>query len=298
MVSSFSPLEAGEPIGVAALSGPVDAQRLRAGVEALQRWGHPVLVAPNVGADDGYTAGSDDERLAGLEWLLERGARVVVAARGGYGATRLLSRLDWSELARRGVTFVGFSDLTAILNPLWMRGGVVQVHGPMAAAGLDRPGPAGRLAALLRGDLVGGSVFRIPPRAVVRPGVVTGTALGGNLALLTSLLGTPFEVDLRGGVLFLEEVGEPLYRLDRMLTHLAASATFPGVKALMGGSLRGCRPARPTAAGWRRMLAEAAPPGAVVVAGLPFGHGADNRAFPIGATVQVDTDRGLVAWSG
>jgi muramoyltetrapeptide carboxypeptidase len=97
-------------------------------------------------------------------------------------------------------------------------------------------------------------------------------------------------------VLFLEEVDEPLYRLDRMLTHLRASATLLKVKALIGGSLRGCRPAAARPERWRRLLLEVAPEGAPVVTGLPFGHGADNRAFPIGAVVELDTRRGRVTW--
>jgi muramoyltetrapeptide carboxypeptidase len=113
---------------------------------------------------------------------------------------------------------------------------------------------------------------------------------------LTSLLSTPYHPDFDGCVLFLEEVDEPLYRLDRMLTHLFTSGTFRRVKALMSGSLRGCRPAAERAATWRRLLEEYAPEDAVVVVDLPFGHAAANLAFPIGGMVEVDSETGLVSW--
>ena len=295
--AQWRPLEPGEPIGVVALSGPLDAAKLRAGLDVLQGWGHPILEAPNLHREEAYLAGRDAERMAGIEEVVNRGARCLIAARGGYGATRLLDALPWQRLGQEGVRLVGFSDLTALLNPLAGRDGTVQIHGPMVAAGLTGRHNARRLLSLLRGELVGEPLFRFPEASVIRPGVVEGPAFGGNLTVLTSLIGTPWEPDLDGSVLFLEEVGEPLYRLDRMLTHLRCSGKLRKVKALIGGSLRGCRPAVERSRSWRSLLAEAAPPGAAIVVDLPFGHGAANLAFPIGATVQVNTNSLRLTWS-
>ncbi len=170
------PLEPGEPLGVVALSGPVEQGRLAAGLDVLRSWGHPLVLAPNLGAREPYLAGNDEERLAGLEAVVDGGARVVIAARGGYGVTRLLPRLPWQRLADRKVTLVGYSDVTALLNPLASRSGVAQVHGPMVAAGLARPQNARRLRRVLAGELEGEVLLRFPPSAVVR----TGAAEGGN----------------------------------------------------------------------------------------------------------------------
>jgi muramoyltetrapeptide carboxypeptidase len=295
--SAWKPLEAGEPIGVVALSGPVDPARLEAGLEILRGWGHPVVEASNLRRDDGYLAGTDAERLAGLDEVLAAGVRWVMAARGGFGCTRLLPSVSFERLRDRGVSLIGYSDLTALLNPLAQNDGAVQVHGPMAAAGIAREHNAERLRALLTGELRGDVLFRFPEGAVARPGRAAGPVIGGNLTLVVSLLGTPWEPDFSGSVLFLEEVGEALYRLDRMLTHLRGSGRLRKVKALIGGSLRGCRPASERSELWCRMLLETAPPEAPVVVGLPFGHGATNLAFPIGATVEVDTDRRRITWS-
>ena len=296
MSKEWTPLQPGEPIGVVALSGPIDAARLEAGLVALRAWGHPLIEASNLRREDGYLAGTDSERLAGVEEVLDRGARWIVAARGGYGAARLLPRLPWRRLVEAGVRFIGFSDLTAIFNPLVSKGGAAQVHGPMVAAGLAGAHNSKRLLSVLRGDMVGEVLFRFPHGSVVRGGRARGHALGGNLALLTSLLGTPWEPVFDDSVLFLEEVDEPLYRLDRMLTHLGGSGKLRNVKALIGGSLHGCRPASQRSDVWRRLLLETAPPDIPIVVGLPFGHGATNLAFPIGAPVELDTGAQRVMW--
>ena len=295
MKRHWTPLQPDEPIGVVALSGPVDPAKLDAGLEVLRSWGHPVIEASNTRRQELYLAGEDSERVEGVAEVLDAGARVIVAARGGYGSTRILAEIPWRELASRQATFVGFSDLTAVLNPMAARG-AIQVHGPMVAAGLTSRHNAGRLRALLEGGLQGEVIYRLPEKSVVRPGRARGTAIGGNLALVTALIGTPWEPEFDDSVLFIEEVDEPLYRLDRMLTHLKGSGRLRKVKALIGGSLRGCRPAVERPEVWRRLLLEAVSEEAPVVVGLPFGHGAANLAFPVGAAVEVDTHTKQVVW--
>ena len=297
MVGTFTPLKPGEPIGVMALSGPVDPAKLVEGIAVLESWGHPVFQALNLERREGFLAGSDEDRAKGLEWVLERGARVVLAARGGYGVTRLLPHLRMAEMAEAGVTFVGFSDLSALLNGMVGAGGGPQIHGPMAAAGLGRRRNAERLRAVLHGDLVGRTLFNFRGGHVLRSGRAEGRSVGGNLAMLSSSIGTSYEPDFSGSVLFLEEVGEPLYRLDRMLTHLWGSGRLRSVKALICGSLRGCGPVRERADRWRELVEERVPEDVPIVMDLPFGHGATNLAFPIGARVEIDTDSGVIRWS-
>ena len=294
-VSSWRNLERDEPIGVVALSGPVEPAVLAEGVDVLRGWENPIEFASNLRDRQGYLAGRDEDRLAGLTELLDGGVRTFVAARGGFGVTRILDRIPWRRLAESEAVFVGFSDLTALLNPLARR--VVQVHGPMVAAGLHRTRNADRLSSLLRGELRGHRLFELPRRGVLRHGTVVGTVVGGNLSLLSSLIGTPWEPDFSEAVLFLEEVSEPPYRLDRLLTHLRSSVSFPRVKALICGSLHGCRPHDECVSRWSEMLLEATPDHVPVITGLPFGHGAKNDAFPIGARVTVDTRRAEVIWS-
>ncbi len=294
-MAEFIPLAPDEPIGVVALSGPVRIDRLEAGLHALRNWGHEIVCAPNLSVNDGYLAGSDDERLSGLEGLLDRGVRMIIAVRGGYGVTRIVDRLPWSRFVEAGVRCVGFSDVTAYSNALAQMG-CAQVHGPMVAAGLAVPANAQRLYELLRWPGVGRPIFSFSPASVVRHGVVRGPAFGFNLSMLTTMIGGGHETDLNGAILFLEEVGERLYRLDRMLTQLRRSGRLRGVKALMCGSLHRCGPASGRRKMWQKMMSESVDEECVIVDGLPFGHGKVNMAFPIGVTVEVDTTAGMVTW--
>jgi len=294
-MSTWRSLDSGEPIGVAALSGPVDPAKLDEGLQVLRSWGNPVFLASNLRDRESYLAGSDDDRLDGLAELLDRGVRTIIAARGGFGSTRLLDRLPWDRLIADEVRFVGFSDLTAVLNPL--ASSVIQIHGPMAAAGLGRTINANRLRDVLDGRLVGRTLFPIPEDCVLRHGAAEGIALGGNLSLLSALMGTRWEPDFNDSVLFVEEVSEAPYRLDRLLTHLRGSASFAGVKALIGGSLHACRPRSESLSRWCELLLESVPDTVPIVVGMPFGHGAKNLAFPVGASVRIDTRRGALSWS-
>jgi muramoyltetrapeptide carboxypeptidase len=294
-MSDWRPLQAGEPIGVVALSGPVDPAGMEAGLGVVRSWGCPVELAANLDRRSGYLAGSDDDRLDGLNELLDRGVRTFLAARGGYGVTRLLERLPWRRLADDGARFVGFSDLTALLGTLAAQ--TPQAHGPMVAAGLAKPENARRLRLLLDGELCGRTLFEIPGRAVLRHGRAEGRTAGGNLTLLAATLGTRWATDLEGAVLFLEEVGEPPYRLDRLLTQLRGSGAFDRVRAVVCGALHRARPHAESVRRWSELLLEATGDAVPLVVGLPFGHGARNLAFPLGVHVTVDTRRGAVIWS-
>jgi muramoyltetrapeptide carboxypeptidase len=291
----FTPLGSDEPIGVVALSGPVDSEKLDRGLAVLRSWGREIIEAPNLRQNSGYLAGTDTGRIEGLVDLLDRGVRVIWAARGGYGITRILDRLPWDRLADAGAMVVGYSDVTALLNPLALRTGVVQVHGPVVTslAEWDEHDFV-RVRDVLEGRFRGRRLFDLEDRVIVRSGSAGGRALGGNVTLLAALAGTPWAPDFRGSVVFLEDVNEPLYRLDRLLTQLRSSGMFEGVKALISGDLWECESGSDTR--WRQLLLEAAPDGVPVVHGLPFGHGPSNLAFPVGAWVEVDTDGGALNW--
>ncbi len=281
-----------------ALAGPPTREPLTAGLEWLRGQGLEIVLAPNVRARAGYLAGSDEDRLAGLRALLERNVDVLLAARGGYGAGRLLPDLPWEDLARWGGWIVGFSDITALHAAAAGHFPFATLHGPVVTSlGGDRRA-AERLLAWLRGAAPR-RLFDLSRANVVQPGVARGVSAGGNLSLLASLVGTRFEASFDGAVVFLEDVGEPLYRLDRLLTQLRLSSRLARAKAIVTGRLLNCgRGERAWRQRWRGMLSDAAPAGAVVVEGLPFGHGRPNTPFPIGVEVEVDTARGEITWGG
>ncbi len=244
---------------------------------------------PRWHARDGYLAGTDVDRSeAFCEALEDSAVRAVLAARGGYGAMRLLERAGarmLKALVGDPKAIVGFSDVTA-LHALALRAGVRSVHGPMVAA-IGRESTRGdELWEVLRGGVPG-------PWAGLEPwvdGDIEGIAVGGNLALLAALAGTPWQVNCLGAVLFLEDVSERPYRLDRMLTTLRLSGCLDGVRGIVLGDFTDCEPGPDGAtAGWtlRDRLMDLGVP---VLASAPFGHGLRNRPWVVGAPVRMVGD--------
>lgn len=291
------PLRPGSRVGIMAPAGPVRSSRARSGLQVLEEWGFEAVCAPNVDRSLGYLAGDDRERLGGILDLLDQGVEALLSLRGGYGTSRILPAMPWETLGRWGGWVVGFSDVTALHGALACHGfPVATLHGPMVTQlGRDRR-TADRLYAWLTGK-GRETLFKFSEARVIRHGVARGEAVGGNLSVLSSLVGTPFEPPWQHAVVFLEEVGEPLYRLDRMLTQLRLASRLARVNAVVVGTLAGCgRGEKEWRRRWRELLADAAP-GAVIVEGLAFGHGMRNAAFPLGVEVEVDTRRGSVRWS-
>lgn len=279
---------------MAALSGPVREEDLAAGVAALESFGYRVRLAANVLGREPLLglAGDDGARLEGYLALVEDPeVEAILFARGGYGVTRLLGRLPERLLRETAKLHCGFSDVTALSAFLRERCGLVSIHGPMVAADLARPLDAltaGFFPALLEGR--GPRSLEVPAADVLVPGRAEGPLVGGCLSLLAALAGTPWEYDLDGAVLFLEEVGEEAYRVDRMLGTLLSSGRAGRLAGIIAGSM-----ARVTFGGLedperlRRLLADRfAPLGVPVAAGLPFGHAGPNVPLPVGARVSWD----------
>lgn len=264
------------------------------GVEVLRRTGFKVKLAANVKAKTGYLAGNDNERLSGLFQLLDAGCRALWAVRGGYGVMRLLPSLPWEALGRWGGFVIGYSDLTALHAAALLKFPYATVHGPMVTSLGRSPEATSRILDLLQGNCPP-VLFRFSQGHVLRSGCVKGFLMGGNLSLLTSLVGTPFEPPWEGAVVVLEDVEEPGYRLDRMLTHLALAGRWERVVAVVVGKMARCgRGEAGFREAWYRRLLEVVPEGRPVVVDLPFGHVRRNLAFPVGASVVLDTEKGVL----
>ena len=284
------PLAKGDVIAVCAPAGPVDAGRLDRGIARLSAAGFVPEIADGVLAAEGYLAGGDAHRARQVEWALTLPeARAVMAARGGYGTTRILPLIDWKKAVRRRKLIVGFSDLTAVLSYLSTRLGFPCLHGPMAAADLALRFDPGALDAFAR--LAAGEVSpREPwgrPMERIRGGAAEGVLAGGCLSVITALLGTPYEPDFRGALLFLEDVGEPAYRLDRMLTQWVQSGRLSKIAGILVGTTA---PARgESEEGIRRVFHDAGKRLSVPVRyGFPAGHDGKNIALPFGVRARID----------
>lgn len=287
-VSSSSPaaprtLGEGSHIRIVAPSSPFEADALRRGIDRL-RTRFVVSHRDDLFERQGFLAGSDERRAEEIVAALEDAqVDVLCAARGGYGATRLLRALDVDRVARARKPIVGFSDVTA-LHALWARAGVPSMHGAMVAT-LGRMEPP--LVERWMRALVAPEA-RFQDLAVVVPGSAEGPLRGGNLAVLAALSGTPYAMPLDGAILFLEDVGEAPYRVDRMLTTLRDAGALARVAGIAVGAFSECRPGPDGTAVEAVLWERLGDLGVPVVLGLPVGHVDDNHEVWLGAIARLD----------
>jgi len=283
------PLRRGDLVAAVAPSGPVDLARLARGIEVAESWGLRVRVAPHVFSGHDrlrYLAAPDEARAADVQqaWC-DAEVRAVWAVRGGYGAQRMVDRLDWAAIRAAGrKQLIGFSDVTALHTRLGRELDQVTVHGPGLASvdQLTDAASARALHALLFGELGPGSVLATG-RSASSPSTgsvhIVGVLAGGNLSLLTSEIGIePAPSD--PSILLLEEVNEPAYRIDRMLTQLLRSGWFENILGIVIGNV-GLPDDRLALdrLGWL---------GVPILTGLEVGHGTRNLALPLGADVRLE----------
>lgn len=281
-------LRPGDLVGVLAPSGPVSVRRVEEGLAVLERRGFRIVQAPHLGGRRGYLAGGDTERLTDLvDFLANPRIKMILCARGGYGCLRLLDRLPYAEIRRRPKILVGFSDVTALLLGVHARSGLVTFHGPMAGH-MGREGQENTESLLRLISAQEPYELAFGPGGVLRAGRARGPLVGGNLSLLCHLLGTPYMPSMENRILFLEDVNEPLYRVDRMLTHLRLAGVFDRLRGLALGDFEGCGKPGEVVVLVEQMLGPRSYP---VVSGLPVGHGARNLALPIGTVAELDASQ-------
>lgn len=285
-------LRRGDRVVVVAPSGSVDAGRLERGIEMLGGLGLAAAAGEHARAVHGRFAGTDAQRAADLQaaWL-DPAVRGVLCARGGYGVTRVLDLLDWTAMAAREdpPVLLGASDITALHLAVGRRLGVATLFGPMPAAQIlaDDLEPATlRHLVLTLADPDRVRVLTSPAVRVLVPGRASGVSCGGTLSLLAGAVGTPESPSFAGGVLFLEDVGEAPYRIDRMLTQLLRAGVLDGVSSVVSGSWSGCGTDDEVDA---VLLDRLGPLRIPVLAGFDFGHGAVQLTFPLGAAATVDS---------
>jgi muramoyltetrapeptide carboxypeptidase len=290
-----APVPAGATIGVIAPAGVVKPDALERGVAQLRAWGFEVRLGEHVLARHRYCAGDPQARLADLENMFRApDVAGVICARGGYGTAQLLPLLDPEIFATHPKLLCGYSDVSPLLCFLLERCGLVSLHGPMVASDLAKgltPRAMARLLALLAAP---DSAWREPVSEVLVPGVAEGPLVGGCLSSLVALLGTPYAVEADGRALFLEDVAERPYRIDRMLTQLRMAGKLDRVAAVVLGSFADCEGREEgddVTAVFREFFADAPYP---VVGGFPAGHLSENMPLALGLPVRVDGREGCV----
>jgi len=319
----FARLRPGDRVAVIAPSGPVDPGRLEAGCAVLRDLGLDATVAKhaldrNVLGGQGRApdnwhglAGSDADRALDLQtaWC-DPGVRAVVCARGGYGATRILDRLDWDAMTEAAVDergpklLHGSSDITALHTAFGARFGITTSFGPMpathlvaASAGEDRERSLEALRTVWFGDAESGEVpVTVPGTRALGPGLAEGPLTGGTLSMLTATLGTPYAPPpAAGSIVFLEDVNEAPYRVDRMLTQLLQAGWLEGAAGVVLGPWTDCGdPDELDAVVTGRL----APLGVPVLAGVAAGHGPRQLTLELGALARLDADARILTVHG
>jgi muramoyltetrapeptide carboxypeptidase len=284
-------LPAGARVALVAPAGPLRGpEEFDAAIANARSLGWDPVPGPHVLAHQEYLAGTDAERLQDLNAALADDAiDAIWCVRGGYGAMRLLPYVDWASLTRRPRALIGFSDITALHAGASTRCELITYHGPTARGALSDFSRASLVRAVMEGRDPCGSAA---DARVVRGGRARGRLVGGNLALLAALAGTPYAPDYRGALLVLEDVGEPAYRLDRMLTQLALAGVFAQIAGLVAGPIT--EPASGHELSMQALdslIGRAADVAHVpAVVGIPLGHIDDQWTIPLGATAQFDAD--------
>lgn len=291
-------LRLGDAVGVVAPSSAVDAEE---GLARAEHWirgmGLVPKFGPNAGGRHGYLAGTDEQRAADLNAAYaDPEVRAVFALRGGWGGARILPLLDWASIRANPKLLIGFSDVTALHLAFAARASYATIHGGNATSSWRKLAweSLWRLAFAGAVPVLGGAEVEAEagrPGRTIRGGTARGRLLGGNLTILSTLMGTPWLPDLKGAVLFLEDTNEAEYRIDRMFQQLKLAGVLDGLAGVVFGQCTKCASDEPDYAGFT--LDELvdhyfAPLGIPAITGFDTGHVANQLSLPSGARVELD----------
>ena len=291
-------LSPGDCVGIAAPASHIprgNEEFLQRGAERVREMGFEIRYSPSLlKRKHLYLAGTDEERAQELmELFLDPEIKAILCARGGYGTQRIIPYLDHDVIRSHPKPLVGCSDITVLLIYLLQQCFVVPFHGPNVATRQFIEGNA-EMAHSLKGALIAPLAAAEVLCSVLREGEAQGEIIGGCLSCLVTTVGAPYEPDLQGKILFVEDVDEPPYKIDRMLTHLKSAGKFQGVKGIVFGQMPGCD----TEKGLLHevildVLEDIESP---ILFGFPSGHGTRNLTIPLGVPVKIHN--GAVSFPG
>jgi muramoyltetrapeptide carboxypeptidase len=291
---------------IAPASPPPDPKTVDHAVAALEKMGFAVKLGRNVRNRWGFLAGQDRERADDvMRMFTDKKVHGIICLRGGYGAGRVLPLLDYSTITKNPKVFVGYSDITSLHCALLRKSRLLTFHGPTVAAAFTEPdypifSRQSWLRILTQPEAAGSLCAGYEKKNVetVTRGKIAGELIGGNLSVLMTTLATPYQPSLRGKILFIEDVGEKPYQMDRMLTHLSNAGLLQQVVGVAVGTCDDCGDPRAKAGGEFRQTVEDVfrerlrPLKIPVVIGLPFGHVPHNATIPCGGRALLDATGG------
>jgi muramoyltetrapeptide carboxypeptidase len=286
-------LREGDTVALLAPAGPLASpEELKRAEDIVCSLGLVPRVMPGASLKLGYLAGSDEQRAADFnEAVRDPQVRGIFALRGGYGTMRMLDRIDYDAIRRDPKVILGYSDLTALLNAVTRQTGLITFHGPVAALSDFTENEVRWLrAAVMTAESLG--ALHVPNARILSAGVARGRLAGGNLSLIAALTGTPYQIDLSGAILIIEDVDEAPYKIDRMLTQLRLSGAFARVAGIVAGGWTNCDvDADHRYAGMRLadvLTDRLSDLGVPVLLDLPIGHIDEQWTLPLGAGASLD----------
>jgi len=284
-------LHYGDLIGVVSPAAAVGEEPLRRGCAELERLGFAVRVGAHALDRHRFLAGTDRDRAQELtDMLQDPDIRAIFCSRAGYGSGRVLPLLDFSVLTYTPKILLGYSDASLVLNAFVQQAGWVSFHGPVVAGEFANHFSPRSRAHLLELLTTGYGEDHLPFSLTLRDGVAEGRLLGGCLSVLVTTLGTPLALDTRGAILFLEDVGEKPYRIDRMLTHLKQAGKLDDLAGVIFGEMSGCLGETNDPTLLLSIITDLfADYNYPVGFGLPAGHNGENFTLPLGINVRLDT---------
>lgn len=284
-------LRKGAKIALVATGSPFKKEDFDRGVQGLLSLGFEIQYHTLLFEQSGYLAGSDEHRARLLtEAFIDDEVQAVLCVRGGYGTLRMLGHIDASLFKTHPKIIMGYSDVTALLNFAFDTGGLITFHGPMLTEWPDLSDDyLYHFLNLLTKEV--SLVIAPPGREIIRKGRVQGRLMGGNLTTLAHLVGTPYEPSWEGRILFVEDSGEKLYRIDRLFTQLKYAGRLSKLAGLVLGRFSdGVEEEEVWEFAYQNLQELNIP----IVAGFPFGHGRENMAVPIGARFKLDGHEGVL----
>lgn len=286
-------LKQGDMVGVVAPAGPVDPAHLEEGLGVIRGMGFQPILGRFVNDRKHFLAGEDEDRADDLMVMFQNPEiKAIFCARGGYGANRILPLLDTKIIRKNPKVVVGSSEITLLLSYLLQKCGLVSFHGPMVAGSFGcKPMKISKtqFRKVLTGDKEGGHL-KAPQAQVLQKGTARGKLVGGCLTLLCRSLKTPYEVQTRDGILLIEDVNEPAYRIDGMLWQLKVAGKFREVKGIVFGEMINCRFGDGQKGRLEDLFRNIVPDRAIpVLIGCPVGHGSEMWTLPLGIEATLNT---------
>ncbi|WP_198029968.1 S66 peptidase family protein [Oceanobacillus manasiensis] len=289
-------LQKGDHVGIIAPAGPIDNEKIQVAVPFFEKLGLQPILGKYIQQKNGYLAGTDQQRLEDLhDMFADPSIKAIICARGGYGTGRIAANLDYELIKQNPKIFWGYSDITYLHTAIRQKTDLVTFHGPMVVSDIARNEfdslSASRFSQLFKSDTYT-YTEEISPLHVISPGEAEGEIVGGNLSLLVSTLGTPYEIDTKDKILFIEDIGEEPYKVDGMLNHLRVAGKLEEVAGIVVGDFANATPTLDSSFTLQEVLDDYFHAlGKPVLSGFKIGHCFPHVAVPFGVTAKLSSNK-------